>query len=333
MKLGVHDLMLKDRASSNQEFLDDTRKLVESIDNFGYERYWFAEHHGYESLLSVAPEVMASYFLPQTKNIKVGAGGMMVMHYSPLKVAEIFKTMAALAPGRVDIGIGRAPGCGVSETRALNQKFSDKDPELYEEIEIILDYLVDKKPKDPIFTNVKAVPTHNDPIVNPWMLGSTGKSAPKAAEWGLPYSFAKFFLMETSSEVFKKYRSDFKPSVFADKPYISMSYKMLINEDKDELDYLAKSFEYFHIQQTKGDWSGIRDPEDLKDYKFNLNEQAILKKAYESRFLLKGNKQEIADILEDEIKEFYIDEILCFAPVFGIENRIETYKLLKEIFD
>lgn len=333
MKLGVHDLMLKSRGMTNQEFFDDTRKLVHTLDEMGYDRYWFAEHHGYESLLAVAPEILASYFLAETKNIHVGAGGCMIMHYSPLKVAEVFKTMAELAPGRVDIGIGRAPGTGVSESRALNHKFEDKSPELFDEIEIILNYLVDKKPTDPIYRHVKAIPNKNEQKVNPNMLGSTGKAVEKAAEFGLPYSHAKFFLFETPAEVFDTYRSNFKASEFADKPYTSMSYKMLISDDKDELEYLGKSFEYFHIQQTKGDWSGILDPEELKDYRFSLNEQAVLKKAYEQRFLLKGSKQEIADILEDEIETFYLDEILCFAPIWGIGNRIATYKALKEIFE
>ena len=333
MKLGVHDLMLKSRGMTNQEFFDDTRKLVHTLDELGYERYWFAEHHGYESLLAVAPEILASYFLAETKNIHVGAGGCMVMHYSPLKVAEVFKTMAELAPGRVDIGIGRAPGCGVTESRALNHKFEEKSPDLFDEIEIILNYLVDQKPTDPAYRHVKAVPTRNKKKVNPTMLGSTGKAVAKAAEFGLPYSHAKFFLCETPAAVFQQYRSEFRPSIFADKPYTSMSYKILISDDKDELDYLAKSYEYFHIQQTKGDWSGILDPEELKDYHFSLNEQAVLKKAYEQRFLLKGSKQEIADILEDEIETFYLDEILCFAPIWGIDNRIATYKALKEIFD
>lgn len=332
MKLGVHDLMLRQNGKTNQEFLEDTKKIILELDDLGYERYWFAEHHGYENLLAVAPEILVSYFLPQTKNINIGAGGLMVMHYSPLKIAEVFKTLAELAPGRVDIGIGRAPGGGSSETRALNHKFSDKSPDLFDEIEVILNFLEDKKPKDPLYRFVKAVPTNNESLVNPWMLGSTGKAIAKAAELGLPYSHARFFLFDTPTELFKQYRSDFKPSTFADKPYISMSYKMLISDDKDELEYLGKSYEYFHIQQTKGDFSGVFDPEELKDYHFSLNDEAILKKGYDNNFLIKGTKQEVADILEKEIEDFYIDELLCFTPIFGVENRINTYKALKEIF-
>lgn len=332
MKLGVHDLMLRDRGRSNKDYYEDVKKLVLELDEVGYDRYWFSEHHGYEHLLGVAPEIMAAYFLPLTKNMNVGTGGSMIMHYSPLKVAETFKTMTELAPGRVDIGIGRAPGCGTSEIRALNNKFGEVKFDVKSEIETILAYLVDENPENPIYTNIKAVPTHNEQIVHPWLLGSTGKTAPWAAEWGLPYSFGKFFLVETPAEVFKDYKSNFKPSKFADKPYISMSYKMLISDDKDELEYLGKSFDYYHIQQTKNDYSGVVDPEDLKDYHFNLNDQAILKKAYESRFLIKGSKEEVTSILEEEIEEFLIDELLCFAPIFGVENRAKTYKALKEIF-
>lgn len=325
--------MLRDKGRSNQEYFADTKKLVQALDEVGYDRYWFAEHHGYEHLLAVAPEIIASYFLPITKNMVIGAGGTMIMHYSPLKIAEIFKTMAELAPGRVDIGIGRAPGCGVAEMRALNHKFQNKPSELYGEIETILAYLEDKKPQDPIYRNVKAVPTKNESLVHPWILGSTGKTAPWAAEWGLPYSFAKFFLVDTPAQIFKDYRTNFKPSTFSDKPYISVSYKMLICDDKEELEYLGKSFDYYHIQQTKSDYSGVVDPEDLKDYSFNLNDQAILEKAYDQRYLIKGSKEEVRAILEQEIEKFYIDEILCFAPVFGVDNRINTYKNLKEIFD
>ena len=325
--------MLKDRASSNQEFLDDTRKLVESIDNLGYERYWFAEHHGYESLLSVAPEVMASYFLPQTKNIKVGAGGMMVMHYSPLKVAEIFKTMAALAPGRVDIGIGRAPGAGAYEIRALNKNFSSKSRDLFDEIKTLLDYLQDIKPDDFTYSMAKAMPKSGENLIRPWMLGSTGQAIKKASEFGIAYSHAKFFSVETPAKLFKDYKNNFKQSAFADKAYISMSYQILISDDKEELEYLGKSFDYFHIQQYRGSSKGIIDPEELKDYKFTSQEESILKKSYDARFILKGSKKEIANILEDEIKTYGIDEILGFTPIYGLKNRIKTYKALKEIFE
>lgn len=333
MRLGVHDLMLKDKGKSNTDFFNDTKKLVQELDKVGYDRYWFAEHHGYESLLSVAPEVLASFFLSLTENMTIGAGGTMIMHYSPLKIAEIFKTLNQLAPGRIDLGMGRAPGCGVSEMRALNNKFRNEPAELYGEIETILAYLEDSKPEDPVYSNVKAVPTNTDSMVHPWILGSTGKTAPWAAEWGLPYSFAKFFLVDTPAKVFEDYKKNFKPSTFSSDPYISISYKILVCEDREKLDYIGKSFDYYHIQQTKNDYSGVVDPEDLKDHHFNLNDQAILEKAYDMRYLIKGNKQEVADILEKEIETYQIDEILSFSPIFDVDNRIESYKLLKEIFD
>lgn len=333
MQVAVHDLMIREKGQSNQDVFNNTKKLVKTLDELRYDRYWFAEHHGFENLLSVAPEIVASYFLAETKNITIGTGGTMIMHYSPLKVAETFKTLAELAPGRVDLGIGRAPGTGMPEIRALNTKFGSKDPYLYPEIETILAYLSDENPRDPIYRNVKAVPTKNENLANPWMLGSTGVSAERAAEYGLPYSFAKFFAVPTSAQIFKDYRQNFKPSVFADKPFVSVSYKMLISDDKDELEYLGKSFDYFHIQQAKNETSSLVDPEEVKDYEFTDRELGLLNKSYENRFIIKGSKEEVAEILNDEIKEYGIDEIMCFTPIYGVDNRINTYKALKEIFD
>lgn len=333
MKLGVHDLLIRQAGQTNQEVFSDTKKLVKAVDDLGYDRYWFAEHHGFENLLSVAPEILATHFLALTDNLTIGTGGTMIMHYSPLKIAETFKTMAELYPGRVDLGIGRAPGAGPREIRALNQDFSNKSRDLYDEIKVILDYLEDIKPDDYIYSQALAVPTNNEKLVNPWMLGSTGQAMAKAAEYGLSYSHAKFFSVETPKELFTQYKENFRPSSFADKPYVSMSYKMLISDDKDELEYLGKSYDYFTIQQARGKKGGLIDPELVKDYEFDLAEQAILKKSYDLRFIIKGSKKEVFDILEEEIKDYQIDELLAFTPIYGVENRINTYKNLKEIFE
>lgn len=332
MKLGVHDLLIREAGKTNQDVFNDTKKMVVELDKLGYDRYWFAEHHGFENLLSVAPEILATYFLSNTENIVIGTGGTMIMHYSPLKVAETFKTMAELAPGRVDLGIGRAPGAAGHEIRALNQNFPSKSQNLYEEIKITLDYLEDKEPNNPIYTKAKAMPSNNEKLVSPWMLGSTGQAMGMAAQWGLKYSHAKFFSVETPSHLFTDYKNNFIPSSFADKPYVSMSYKMLIADDKESLEYLSKAFDYSHIQQIRGQSSGLVNPEEVKDYEFSLNEEAILKKSYDANFIIKGTKEEVEKILDREISQYSIDEILAFTPIYGLENRYNTYKSLKEIF-
>ena len=333
MKFGVHDLMLREHGKTNQEVFADTKKLVKAVDDLGYERYWFAEHHGFENLLSVAPEILTAHFLAITENLTIGTGGTMIMHYSPLKVAETFKTLAELAPGRVDLGIGRAPGAAGPEIRALNPDFTNKSGDLFSEAKVILDYLEDKPSDDPFYKAAKAMPMGNETLVRPWMLGSTGQAIHKAAELGLPYSHAKFFSNVTDKDLFKTYKENFKPSAFADKPYVSMSYKMLISDDKEELEYLGKSYDYFTIQQAKGQKGGLIDPELVKDYEFDLNEQALLRRSYDNRFILKGSKEEVADILAEEIRAYQIDELLAFTPIWGVENRIRTYKNLKDIFN
>lgn len=334
MKLAVHDLMFKNEGEDNKKTFENTEKLVTTLDKIGYNRYWFAEHHGMETLLSSAPEILVSYFAAITENIRLGTGGTMIMHYSPYKIAEDFKTLSYLAPGRIDIGLGRAPGSSPNEILALAQGDYKGNQDLYKKIEIIMDYLKDKTPDDSVYRRTQAIPKRNDDLVQPWMLGSTGNSSQMAAKMGLGYSFAKFFSVETPTEVFKNYRENFVPSEFFEKPELSVSYKILVADSKEEVEYLGKAFDYAHISQIRGNLTnGIPNPERLKDYEFSPAEIAKLEDDYKKRFIIKGTKEEVSKILEDEIETLNIDEILVFSPIFGIDNRINSYKLLKEIFD
>ena len=332
MKLAVHDLLFADQGQDNQEVFEATEKLVLRLDEIGYNRYWFAEHHGMDSILSSSPETLVAYFAGKTKNIRLGTGGTMVMHYSPYKVAEVFKTMSYLAPGRIDIGLGRAPGSGYLEIIALAEGMP-KQSDQYEKIEQILAFLQDEKPKSVLYADAKAIPERNADLVQPWMLGSTGNSSLRAAKMGLGYSFAKFFSVETPVEVFDNYRKNFVPSAFFEKPELSVSYKVLIADSKDELEYLGKAFDFTHLRQTGNIFSGIPNPEEVKDYEFTNHELDKLKHDYDKRFIIKGTKDEVASILEEEADLLKFDELLVFSPIFGIDNRIKSYELLKEIFD
>lgn len=333
MKVGVHDLIVRSKGKSNEETFNDTKKLVKYLDEIGYEKYWFAEHHGMENVLSSAPEILVSYFAAITENISLGTGGTMIMHYSPLKIAETFKTLAELAPGRVDIGLGRAPGGSFREIVALSDGNYDQNQDLYHKMDVILDYLKDKIPDDSLYSITKAVPMNNEKLVEPWMLGSTGNSARAASMMGLGYSFAKFFSMETPTEIFKKYKNEFRPSEFFEKPELSVSYKILVTETKEELEYLEKSFDYFNIQQRRGDYSGIIDPEELKNYQFSEAERNFLDEGYRKRYAIKGTKDEVRAILEEEIEKLGTDMIFAFTPLYSVEDRMKSYKLLKEILE
>lgn len=333
MKLSVHDLVTQNEGISNSQLFEDTKKLVQAVDDLGYTRYWFSEHHGIRQVFSSSPEILVAYFSALTKNIRLGTGGTMIMHYSPLEIAEKFKELSYMAPGRIDLGLGRAPGGGLEEIFALCEGNYNPNQDLYEKIEIILAYLQDEIPKNKLYRATRAYPEKNDYLVEPWLLGSTGNSSKRAGEMGLAYSFAKFFSIDTPDFVFDNYRNNFKPSNFFQKPNLSVSYKILVTDTKEELEYLGKAFDYQQVKWGSDDLKYLPKPDKVKDYKFSEYEKAKLKNDYDKRFIIKGTKDDVARILDDEISRLGIDELLVYTPIWGVENRIKSYKLLKEIFD
>lgn len=332
MKLAVHDLLsVKDKDSSLNTY-NNTKELVKKLDKLGYHRYWFSEHHGMEQHASTVPELLIANLAGVTENIRLGTGGTMIMHYSPLRVAEMFKTLSALAGDRVDLGLGRAPGGDYHAILALVEgKYTEQD--LYLKMEEILAFLKDESPKGELYQKIKAVPTHPGSLAEPWMLGSTGNSARRGAHMGLGYSFAKFFSIETPPEVFKMYKEEFKPSVFFEKPVVSVSYKILVADNKDELEYLSKPFEMTHVASRKGLQLPILNPEEVRDHKFSDFDKKQLEYDYKKNFIVKGTKEEVEEILCKEIETYCIDELMFYTPLYDQEKRYNSYKLLHEIFD
>lgn len=330
MDIGVHDLIALKPGESTVEAYQRTTEFVQEIEKLNYNRYWFAEHHNSPNYASVSPELMVSYMAAITEKMRLGTGGTMIMHYSPLKIAEDFRTLEGLAPGRVDIGLGRAPGSGQHEIVALAQGRPNAFDDQYNKIEIILDYLKDA-PAEGFYGRTKAAPHDIETLPEPWMLGSSGQSALKAAEMGLGYSFAKFFGIETDPEVFELYRHHFEASEFFKDPKVMVSYMMVIADSKEEAEYLAKPILVQQIGLRLGKMRPNNDPETVKDYEFSLQEEALIKHYKEKRFVLIGDKEEVGKVLEDEQKTLTIDEVLAYTPIHSDEKRLASYKYLAEI--
>lgn len=336
MKLAVHDLITHTQDQTPEAAFRETGKLVQEIEKLGYHRYCFAEHHGFPEHLSSAPEILAAYFAAQTSTLRVGVAGIMLMHYPALKIAEQFKTLAALAPGRIDLGLGRAPGAGLNESLALREGRRDLVPDfeayLYDKYEDIMAFLQDQTPKTKLYTYAKASPYPIADLPKVWMLGSTGATASFAAQHGLPYSFAKFFSVPTPVEIFRAYKRDFIPGAFAGKPELSFSYRVVVAESQAEADYLAKPMEYVRVRRGRNDPGFILDPETVKDVVFTEAEQAKLASAYDRRFIIKGDKESVRRILEEEIATYGLDELMFYIPLYDPQARLENYKILAELF-
>lgn len=331
MELNVHDLVTLKENQSTEEAYQSTINFVKDIEKLNYKRYWFAEHHNLPTQASSSPELLVAYAAAQTDRIRLGTGGTMIMNYSPLKVAENFKTLTALAPDRIDLGLGRAPGGGEAEILALAQGNREGFGDQYNKIQVILDYLLDKKASS-YYGNTKAMPITSQSLSQPWMLGSSGQSALKAAEMGLGYSFAKFFGLETDPQVFKDYRDNFQPSEFFDKPSVMVSYNIVVADSMEEADYLAKPIEMSQMALAQGRLMPIMNPENLKDYQYNQAEERFLQSRYDKNFMIKGTKGHVQSILEKEIETLGVDEIMVYAPLYDYDSRLRSYRYLAEIF-
>lgn len=332
MELGVHDLVTLNNEESPEEAYERTKRFVQEIERMNYKRYWFAEHHNSKGHASSSPELMAAYMSALTDKLRFGTGGTMIMHYSPLKIAENFKTLTTLAPNRIDLGLGRAPGGGPDEIVALAQGKPNAFDDQYDKIKVILNYLLDEEAPG-IYGNSDAIPYDTKSLVEPWMLGSSGQSAIKSAEMGLGYSFAKFFGIETDPSVFKLYRERFEPSKFFSEPSVMVSYQIIVADTKEEADYLAKPIELAQIALARGQIMKNMDPEEVKDYEFSEVEQNYLNERYEKRFLIKGTPEHVENILTEEQELLTIEEIMVYAPIFDHEARVASYKHLAKMFN
>lgn len=332
MELSALDLITKIQGQSVEESFENTIDLAKYLDELGYKRLWFAEHHGTNSALSSAPEITAAYMAGETENIMVGTGGTMVMHYSPLKVADTFKTLSALAPGRVNIGLGRAPGGSRLAIDALSEGADFKPTDLYDKIDTILNYLSESKQSNPIYDRIKATPSGLDQVATPFLLGSSGNSALKAGEKGIGYSFAKFFGVDgVPEDVFDYYRNNFKPGPFLDKPHVISTYLVAVGETEEEVKDIAKPLEISRYLNMHGQFDEMMTIEEAKNVKIDDFAQSVIQKEYDKRNIVIGTPEQVRDILLEEQEKWGFDEIMVYSPISDHDKRLKSYKLLKEI--
>src|SRR3954453_15553897 len=251
MRLSILDQAPITKGNKAVDALKKAEELAILGDKLGYYRMWMAEHHGTGAFASSAPEVIAAHLAAKTRNIRIGTGGVMMMHYSPLKLAEVFKTLNAYSPGRIDFGVGRAPGGDQYSIYALSEGRQPMLNNMYEKFEIALQLINDEVPEDNLYNKTMATPAQ---IVLPeaWLLGATGNSAVKAGRMGVGYSFAQFFNGEMTKDILDLYKQQFTPSAFMDKPEITVSYMVTTAESKEEAEYEALPQDISRLWLTKG---------------------------------------------------------------------------------
>ncbi|NEU32212.1 LLM class flavin-dependent oxidoreductase [bacterium LRH843] len=330
MRLSILDQAPITKGNTAADALKKAEELAILGDDLGYHRMWMAEHHATKEFASSAPEITAAHLAAKTKKIRIGTGGVMMMHYSPLKLAEMFKTLSAFSPGRIDFGVGRAPGGDNHAIYALSEGRQPMVHNMYEKFDTALQLINDKVPEDSLYNKTIATP-YQVVLPEAWLLGSTGNSALQAGRRGIGYSFAQFFNGEMTEEILDAYKTHFQPSAFLEKPEINVTYMVTTAETKEEAEFEAKPQDIWRLLFTRGKMGPILTPEEARDYPLTEMDQMIIKE--NRRLHLVGSAKEVATRLQEEQADYGFDEAMICSIPHSQEKRLDVYRLLaRELF-
>lgn len=330
MELSILDQVPISTTSSSRDALNNAVTLAQVAEKLGYRRIWFSEHHGATNLASSAPEIITAHVAAKTKTINVGTGGIMMMHYSPLKIAEIFKTLEVLHPGRIDLGIGRAPGGDRNAIFALSQGKAPNLNNMYDKLEVIQDLILDEQPQYEVYQHTIATP-QTETVPTMWLLGSSGDSAMQAANRGIGYSYAQFFSGKMNPEAFEIYNSRFKPSRFMAEKKLSVAFYAMVCETEEEANYYTLPYLLSKMNLMRGHrMEKMLTPEEAVNHPLSEMDRMIIEKLREG--MLIGTAQTVAAELKKYEMEYDIDEAMIVTFADPQDVRHNSYRLLAEEF-
>ena len=326
MKISILDQSPISSHQSAQDALYDSLKLAQLGEELGYTRYWIAEHHDLPGLACSAPEIMLSFIGAQTKQIRIGSGATLLPHYKPYKVAETFNLLATLFPGRIDLGIGRAPGGTAEVTLALSDNFLQKVYRLPELLEELVHFINNSFTEDHPFAKIQASPV---PPIMPdiWLLGTSEKSAKLAAKMGLPYAFGQFMSEKDGAKIIKDYRETFQTQ-HKKQPKTLLTVSVICAETTEKAKEIAWSPLIWQIQTTSGTGKLVPSIEEAKQYKLSEREKQELKKL-KSQMII-GNPKKVVQQLKALQKTYETDEIMILTITHSSEDRFNSYRLIAE---
>jgi luciferase family oxidoreductase group 1 len=328
--LSVLDLSPVTTATPGSVALRNSIDLAQLADRLGYRRYWLAEHHNLASIASSAPEIMIGRIAAATERIRVGSGGVMLVNHAPLMVAERFKVLEALFPGRIDLGLGRAPGTDPVTSYALRrrQNANEADDFLERFQELILMERRGFPPEHP-FNNVQVVPT--DVALPPvWLLGSSGYSAELAAAVGMGFAFAHHFAEYDAASAMLTYRDHFKPSETLSAPRAILAVAAIAADTDDEAERLATGAFLHFVRRAKGEFVPLASPEEAAAYPYSPVDRERIARHRER--LVVGGAEAVKARLEALVKATQADELMITTMTYDHAARRRSYEILAEAF-
>jgi luciferase family oxidoreductase group 1 len=320
--LSVLDLAPIAEGQDASQSFRNSLSLAQHAERLGYRRFWLAEHHGMPGIASAATSVLIGHVAGGTKTIRVGAGGIMLPNHSPLVIAEQFGTLEALYPGRIDLGLGRAPGSDQVTARALRRTLQTDPDEFPRDVVELMDFLSDE-PRQ----SVRAVPGRGAKVPL-WILGSSLFGAQLAAMLGLPYAFASHFAPQQMMEAIEVYRANFKPSRQLDKPYVMLGFNVIAADSDDEAALLATSLQQAFVNLRSGRPSKLPLPKPGYLASLGPQEHALLNSVLSSSAI--GSAEAVKRGLQAFVDKTGADELMITSQIHDHAARLRSYEIAAE---
>jgi luciferase family oxidoreductase group 1 len=329
--LSVLDLSPVTTGTSGAQSLRNSIDLARLADRLGFTRYWVAEHHNLPSIASSAPDIMIGQIAAATEHIRVGSGGVMLPNHAPLMVAERFKVLEALFPGRVDLGLGRAPGTDPVTSYALRRRQdTGGDDDFLQRFQELVLFESSAFPEGHPFRAIRAMP-QDVPLPPIWLLGSSGYSAQLAAMVGAGYSFAHHFADHDPVDAMLSYRQQFKPSAARQAPYAILAVAAVCADSDAEADRLASTIDLNFVRRRQGAYLPLASPEEAVAYPYSPPERGLIARNRARLFV--GAKATVRARLEAMIAATKADEVMVTTMIYDHAARRHSYELLAEAFE
>ncbi|MDQ0943444.1 LLM class flavin-dependent oxidoreductase [Streptomyces sp. V1I1] len=309
--------------------LHELLELAPEVEGLGYRRYWLAEHHNMPAFGTSTPPVLIGQLAAVTSTLRIGSGGVMLPNHVPLVVAEQFATLDVFHPGRIDLGIGRAPGGEPATARALRRTGDPAHEGSFgEQLEELIGYLTPTESGDRPAVAVSPPPERRVPV---WLLGTSASSASLAARLGLPYAFAHHLNPAGTDAALARYREEFQPSEHLAHPYVAVSSQVVAADTDEEADWLAGPIRIAHVEGRINPLTLFRTPGQAAQYELTDSQRSYLDGHFATQIV--GGPQEVRRRLAEFRSRTGADELLAATPVFGLEARVRSFELLAEAVD
>jgi luciferase family oxidoreductase group 1 len=329
-RLSVLDLAPVASGSSVGDALHRAIDVARHVESLGYHRYWVAEHHNMPGIASSSPAVLLAHAAMATSTIRLGSGGVMLPNHAPLTIAEQFGMLEALHPGRIDLGLGRAPGTDGTTARALRGTRlaeSDDFPARFAELMAFFD---GSFPENHPYARIAAVPgLGSKPAI--WLLGSSDFGAQMAGQLGLPFTFAHHFGMGGTELALDAYRRSFHPSVVLAEPYAMIGVSVVCAPTDDEAVFLAGASALGFLWLRQGRPSTMPTPEQARDYPYTDAERAFMDQRLRSAVI--GSPSTVRDGLAQLVEQHHVDELMITTSVHGHTDRLNSFRLVADALD